>query len=118
MKIRRGFVSNSSSSSFVLIVAKEGHDEAINKMPSKQTDIVEKIANHQTIGSQELVLISTQTFDGEIYRGPWEPKDSVSMIGSLNNSPEEYEDYSEAMWVYRELLEKNKADFTCTHFNW
>jgi len=78
MKIREGFVSNSSSSSFVMVVSKKKWDEEYDKLHPYIKAHVDFLGEHGTN--------KTGTFNGT----------EVMMFGypSGNNSPYEYEEPS------------------------
>lgn len=60
MKIRTGFVSNSSSSSFCLVMTKEGYKEALSKCDAFVKHVVKNISvKHTKIDGKEIVLAST-----------------------------------------------------------
>lgn len=72
MKIRSGFVSNSSSSSFVLVVPKVYHDEVVALLTPEQQKQMKKVSpKKQFIGDQEVLVIDGYSCN------------DVSEIGSL-----------------------------------
>lgn len=59
MKIRTGFVSNSSSSSFVALMSKEKYDELISKMDDPlHRAVVEELSSETTFMGKECVKYS------------------------------------------------------------
>lgn len=68
MKIRTGFVSNSSSSSFLLITTKDKHDLALEKMDADPTEaenaaFVRKIVGFKKMGGTELAIVHVEYGD-------------------------------------------------------
>ena len=58
MKIRNGFVSNSSSSSFVMLVTKEAHEKALKELTAYQKAVIDKITYEETLFGREAVSFS------------------------------------------------------------
>jgi hypothetical protein len=60
MKIRTGFVSNSSSSSFVLFVSKEHYEEVKKNSDALDVEIIEhmKDEDSQTLFGKELIVFT------------------------------------------------------------
>lgn len=58
MKIRQGFVSNSSSSSFLMLVDREQHEEALRKLTRLHKEVVEYVTKKEIelFGHKVLVL--------------------------------------------------------------
>jgi len=59
MKIRYGFVSNSSSSSFVLIVLKNGHNKVLAQIPEEYHEILDAVVKKTKIFGQDAVEYAT-----------------------------------------------------------
>jgi len=57
MKTRHGFVSNSSSSSFVLVATREDHDQAIKTLDKKAAEVINASVAFKKIGDQEIALL-------------------------------------------------------------
>lgn len=66
MKIRTGFVSNSSSSSFCLIVKKSDYDSVFEGMSSLEKEIIDYVKPKQ-LKAFGLDLVKINTFHSEDY---------------------------------------------------
>lgn len=69
MKLRQGHVSNSSSSSFVLVTTKENFEAAKAKSSALGVVAAESIASFKKIGTQEVVLLFAEGYDGVYFEG-------------------------------------------------
>jgi CRISPR/Cas system CSM-associated protein Csm4 (group 5 of RAMP superfamily) len=56
LKIRNGFVSNSSSSSFVMVVHRATHNEAMRRLPENYRKIMEQAVEFKTAMGTELAV--------------------------------------------------------------
>ena len=61
MKIRTGFVSNSSSSSFVLIVKKELHDKVFETLNKYEKYVIEAVSHEATVFGLPAIEIGDMT---------------------------------------------------------
>jgi len=61
MKIRNGFVSNSSSSSFVIAVKKDVHEKVLKQLTEYEKDVIEQIAEKDTIFGIDVYTVSDMT---------------------------------------------------------
>lgn len=112
MKIRSGFVSNSSSSSFVLLVNKNSFDEEIGPTLTKsEKGFVDQIFNEANVFGTECYLISGFNTNGG---GSWLEYIEFECDLSGDEKDEDDEDYEEqdsAYEVWDALEEKiNKLD--------
>ena len=57
MKIRQGFVSNSSSSSFLVLVTKDDYERLLRRCTDYQKEILNGLFNSQKIGTQDLYYL-------------------------------------------------------------
>lgn len=107
MKVRSGFVSNSSSSSYVLVVALNDHNKAMMKLSKddrKWMDEVTSGLKPQQLGSQMVLVIP------DLYREEWASVGSL-VIGcetERDDIPGDYWEFDWGFWErYRGLLPKN-----------
>ena len=69
MKTRTGFVSNSSTSSFVCVVAKADHEKAIATLTDEQRKAFKTTLETDKIGDLDVVYFGSMTvMDGETDR--------------------------------------------------
>lgn len=106
MKVRTGFVSNSSSSSFVVVASQKVIDKALKRLSDFGREVVKteclRRAKTITIGDMK-VLVAHGTDDSESFGG-----DAVEASG-LNSDDNEY-------WDKFESAQEEFGDF-CRHIN-
>jgi hypothetical protein len=88
MKIRMGFVSNSSSSSFIIATTKENHETALSQMTEREQEIINE-------------LTGEEKFLGKI----------LKYYGEVIGRDEDYEydnKKEEALDKWKELIKKNE----------
>ena len=66
MKVRNGFVSNSSSSSFILATTKENLDNVINSLTEEQVKLYDMMKN-EIISREKIKAFGKELFVFEIY---------------------------------------------------
>ncbi len=104
MKFRNGFVSNSSSSSFVLIVDKEAHDKAMEQLKDhKYIEILKEIIGclgKDKFMGRDVVTISGYDSHGDRAIGNYSmdefnPRDwaDAEMLDKIGIGPKDIDDY-------------------------
>lgn len=62
MKKREGFVSNSSSTSYCVIVSKEEHEKGVKKLSENKQKVIEQLISEETIiFDHEVVVFEVNT---------------------------------------------------------
>jgi len=75
MKIRNGFVSNSSSSSFVVMTTMENHEKAMKKLHPYIQDVVNEVIGKTKFMGRECVYFGELSIQD--YSGVWEDFDNT-----------------------------------------
>lgn len=141
MKVRDGHVSNSSSSSFLLIATKEAYEEAMAKLNDYEKYVAKKMQEKfsKKMGEQELVVVNEFNFDGggcnEVTSGIEEPKPQFTSKRGCKHDVKESDSFcpkcgkprlieeevnpnasvSEAWYKLRGILEKAKKGVITQH---
>lgn len=101
MKIRQGFVSNSSSSSFVIMTTKENHDKIMEKLTPFEKAVVEALGvTEEKFNGVDVVLSGYMNIMDS--GGPW---DYLDVDGNDENKDF---DLGEAYGKYCKEIEKDK----------
>ncbi len=87
MKVRNGFVSNSSSSSFVIAVKKDVHEKVLKQLTEYEKDVIEQIAEKDTIFGIDVYTIGDLDVHGDCY-----------LFGDLPINEEAKDGESESPW--------------------
>jgi len=69
MKVREGHVSNSSSSSFMLVTTKENYERALSKADDFTKYLVGKLFSEGKLGGIEVMTLTGTQYDGYGYEG-------------------------------------------------
>lgn len=115
MRIRSGFVSNSSSSSFILVVKKEDWDREYNALHQFGKDHVDFLCEHGTmktakINGTEMVLFGYPSGDNSPYqydRGPEYDEDTYGELPKdmSDDGHELVEEFERKLQKYENLSE-------------
>lgn len=122
MKVRNGFVSNSSSSSFTMILSKADHDAIVATMPEDLRCMVPSFVGFVKLGDAELAVLQRNSgdafeyeeesviFDGLDQKAV--PEDVAGKTGGIPDG-----EIIEAAWVaydaYRAVVRKLKVKNIC-----
>jgi len=87
MKLRNGFVSNSSSSSFVIVLTKENHEKVLKEQNPYVQAIINLLAEERSGFGMDLVSIPTWGTAG----GDWSESDRFD-FHNLDLSEDDYPD--------------------------
>lgn len=111
MKIRIGFVSNSSSSSFMVLGTKKAYDEAFKKLREAYKEVIARFTIGGTIGEQEVAGISYPIDLNEDYTDTT-IHEMLNKYYSLNPAIEQPED--EDPWEILENFQNSMAEYGTT----
>lgn len=102
MKIRNGFVSNSSSSSFVVLTSIENHERAMEKLSEYERAVVDKI----------MYVRKDQLFGKTVMVGGYMDAHGYSSLDDIEVDVEDDKDIGkfEAFDYYVGILEENKNE--------
>lgn len=107
MKIRNGFVSNSSSSSYILVVSLTDHNKAMMKLSKDDWKWMNEVTSGltpQSLGSQMVLVIPDLYREESIRVGSLE----ISCETERDDVPENYWEFDWGFWHrYQKLLPKN-----------
>ena len=111
MKIRSGFVSNSSSSSFVAVVPMKIHEKVLEKNHPYVRAVVEALGSKRTVFGIECFVTSTYSDQGY---GTWDCVDADWPCDDIPNTRygNEMEPYFAYEELYMEEAEKEGEIFT------
>lgn len=103
MKIRNGFVSNSSSSSFVLVTTKENHEKVMKDLDSYAQAVIEAMSEEVKAFDKDLVYIT------KFYTSEGNSSFDDLDIEFEGEKPEEYE-YDGAYLAYDKYKDEAVKD--------
>ena len=98
MKIRNGFVSNSSSSAFILLVKKEAYDEAFAKMDAAQQDYCKTFFEPLELFGMQLMKMAEADDLGGDHLDHWDPKtaEGRNLLASPKYTEPDDDEYAKA----------------------
>ena len=122
MKVRSGFVSNSSSSSFVCIATRESHEKAMAKLNEKDRQLVEQCVSFKKFGNEELALVAVYSSNegASSHSGDFTHCDARAADLSDYDIRDEQEDeewtipLDDALNRYRVIIDKDKKATSVT----
>lgn len=120
MKTRQGFVSNSSTSSFILVTTKKAHDKAIKELSPEAAEFIKQSVAFKTFGKTTIACLSWTEYDEGLSVHDWVHADKVHKNTPYINYGEEmgnddkeeydvYERYTGFMFQYSQLVERDKG---------
>ena len=103
MKIRMGFVSNSSTTSFTICSSLENHNRAMQNLSLFEQFIMGKMINPQKIGGVDMIMIIETAHDGETNYDH-----EVREFGDISGDHSHDEDFvMNLVYAYRKEVEKS-----------
>jgi hypothetical protein len=115
MKIRNGHVSNSSSSSFLLAVTKEVHEEVRERMHPYIIAVIDELSTSDNIFGQEVVKFEswcTPGSDSYEYKSvDYEGEIPPDQYGDEMYMSSAFEEYAEEVKKYKDCYYENSIDF-------
>jgi hypothetical protein len=113
MKTRNGFVSNSSSSSFVCVVRKEDHEKILSELSEKEKSLISGLFKESSFAGIPVVLRGDLTDPGGC---------SVDINGNTSDDYEDDDDETannryEAEEKYEKVLRDNKIETLSASFD-
>lgn len=114
MKVRTGFVSNSSSSSFVCVTSKSDHEKIMADISAKQAELIKLVIEEGQIGDMEVVYTGHMmtpggdgTYVGIGYNNDFDIPEGYSRYDDGNDDTEEF---WEALWEAEHEYSKKKKE--------
>jgi len=107
MKVRSGFVSNSSSSSFVLVTSVENHERVLGELTEYERAVAEAMAvkETQTLFGKKIVVVE------EYCGGEWWTVGDLDLGEKWTDWEEENPDARNLAWeAYTTLMDKSPKD--------
>lgn len=84
MKSRQGFVSNSSTSSFIIVATKKDHEQAIAGLDKETAKVISKAVSFKKLGTEELVFLSWTEHNEGISTHNWDNVDKKGKLGYVD----------------------------------
>jgi hypothetical protein len=84
MKTRLGFVSNSSSSSYVIVTTKKAHEAAIKQMDPDKAETMQKAVAFKKMGNEEMVFVLWHEYNEGLFVYEWQNADKQKTLSSID----------------------------------
>lgn len=101
MKIRTGFVSNSSSSSFVMVIDEEAHKRALAAVQDVD-GFLAKVFEYPTrkkFMGKDVIVITGGDYEGYNVKGQWSDDDIEIINEKYEGNWEYYEEILQPVWT-------------------
>ena len=109
MKTRNGFVSNSSSSSFIIISTLKSHNKALKKLNNKQKKLIEKSIAIKKLGSEDICMLAIfSSDDGASTDSGW--FDDVTLDKVPDGFGKDSYTFGDVVDAYSETLKEENKD--------
>jgi len=110
MKTRNSFVSNSSSSSFVLVATFEAHDKIMAKLSETEQKIMKHLITENTFGNQKVKIFKDYCDAGGYYYHDPDNFDWEKAGIDEDDLEEPCDDFHEAKYHYQTAAEELKEE--------
>ena len=128
MKTRTGFVSNSSSSSFVLITTKENHDKAMEKLSPYEKAVIKAIMEPDNVFGRKCMVGGEYSDNGgggnlDYLEIEYEDEDKAEDENADENADEDTDENDEnnpydAWEKYRNEVKKDRKSVFTYSMDW
>lgn len=115
MKNRYGFISNSSSTSFVCVSTVENHQKACVGLTPDELKIINAVVTIKRFGTQEVAIFDYQQ-SGGYYDFGSKSKELEGLIHDQSGLV--LDDIKGVLWKYQEAIKKDKDAIYASEYNY